>query len=156
MGISLSGLAAYEQMIMGRALLYDRLYYHHKVRAAEEMLRELIREANRESGEPLTLPNYFALASETEYVSIWGGSVKSEFMASGGIAARRIADALVSRQIYHRAACFAARFIAGLGGLPNKSAAIRDSSNGTGLFKCSGRKQVPTLLPSQYSRSALG
>jgi len=32
-GISLSGLGAYEQMIIGRVLLYDRLYYHHKVRA---------------------------------------------------------------------------------------------------------------------------
>src|SRR5262249_50057658 len=29
-GISLSGLGAYEQLIVGRAILYDRLYYHHK------------------------------------------------------------------------------------------------------------------------------
>ena len=34
-GISLSGLGAYEQMIIGRVILYDRLYYHHKVRSAE-------------------------------------------------------------------------------------------------------------------------
>ena len=32
MGISASGIGAYEQMIVGRVVLYDRLYFHHKVR----------------------------------------------------------------------------------------------------------------------------
>jgi len=37
MGISHTGIGAYEQMIVGRVVLYDRLYYHHKVRAADAM-----------------------------------------------------------------------------------------------------------------------
>lgn len=35
LGISVAGLTAYEQMIIGRVLLYDRVYCHHKVRCAE-------------------------------------------------------------------------------------------------------------------------
>ena len=119
MGISLSGLGAYEQMIIGRALLYDRLYYHHKVRAAEEMLRELVRTAISER-EKAVLPSYFAFASENEFVSVWAGHLTSGFMASGGAAARRIGTSLLSRRIYNRAACFAARFISGLDGLPEQ------------------------------------
>ena len=32
-GISQTGLGSYEQLVIARVLLYDRLYYHHKVRA---------------------------------------------------------------------------------------------------------------------------
>lgn len=40
LGISQAGLGSYEQLIIARVLLYDRLYYHHKVRAAEAMLQQ--------------------------------------------------------------------------------------------------------------------
>ncbi|WP_406698381.1 HD domain-containing protein [Singulisphaera sp. Ch08] len=52
-GISLTGLGAYEQMIVGRVILYDRVYYHHKVRSAEAMIRRLIALAEQENGRPL-------------------------------------------------------------------------------------------------------
>lgn len=118
MGISLSGLGAYEQMIMGRALLYDRLYYHHKVRAAEHMLQRLIGVATEETGRRLTLSGYFALFSETEYLSVWSGFVRSPEIDSGGARSKRIGGALLTRQVYNRAACIAARFLGGLDGLP--------------------------------------
>jgi hypothetical protein len=118
MGVSLSGLGAYEQMIIGRALLYDRLYYHHKVRAAEHMLQKLIVLAAEESGRPLSLADYFALFSETEYLSAWSGSLKSPEIASGGERAKKIGCALLSRQVYNRASCLASRFLGGLDGLP--------------------------------------
>lgn len=120
MGISLSGLGAYEQMIMGRALLYDRLYYHHKVRAAEEMLRHLVRAATYEAGRQQSLYSYFDLMAETEYASIWSGVLRSDLIPSGGEASRRLGDALFSRRIYNRAAAIAARFIGGLDGLPEQ------------------------------------
>ena len=53
-GISLSGLGAYEQMIIGRVILYDRLYYHHKVRSAEAMVRRLIQLAEEERRTPFS------------------------------------------------------------------------------------------------------
>ena len=34
-------ITAHEQMIIARVILYDRLYYHHKVRAAEAYARML-------------------------------------------------------------------------------------------------------------------
>src|SRR5262249_2166474 len=55
MGISLAGLGAYEQMIIGRVILYDRLYHHHKVRAAEAMVRRLIAIAEEECGSTFSL-----------------------------------------------------------------------------------------------------
>ena len=118
MGIALSGLGAYEQMIIGRVLLYDRLYYHHKVRAAESMLRKLVELVGEEDCEPLDLETYFELSSEGEYISVWSGITDSYSVSSGGSRSRSLGEALLSRQLYHRAFSFAARFIAGLDGLP--------------------------------------
>ncbi len=41
-GLSASGTGAFEQMLVGRILLYDRLYHHHKVRAADAMAQRLV------------------------------------------------------------------------------------------------------------------
>src|SRR5262249_5010109 len=40
-GIAASGFGSFEQMLIGRTFLYDRLYHHHKVRAAEAMAQRL-------------------------------------------------------------------------------------------------------------------
>jgi HD superfamily phosphohydrolase len=117
-GISLSGLGAYEQMIIGRVLLYDRLYYHHKVRAAEAMLRRLVELVGEENSGVLSLPAFFELFSETDYVSVWCGLLSSSSVPSGGERSRELGTALLSRQVYHRAFAFAPRFITGLEGLP--------------------------------------
>jgi len=53
MGISRAGLAAYEHLIVARVMLYDRLYYHHKTRSAESIVRELIRVTEDELGRQL-------------------------------------------------------------------------------------------------------
>ncbi|MGP0074791.1 MAG: HD domain-containing protein [Bryobacteraceae bacterium] len=119
-GISLSGLGAYEQMIIGRVLLYDRLYYHHKVRASEAMLRRLVELAAEESSQSLELGDFFELFSEGDYISVWSGLLESDSVFSGGSRSRELGSALLSRQVYHRAFAFAPRFIAGLEGLPEK------------------------------------
>jgi HD superfamily phosphohydrolase len=118
MGISLSGLGAYEQMIIGRVLLYDRLYYHHKVRAAESMLRRLVDLAGEESYQERELSEFFELFSEGEYLSLWSGVLELDSVVSGGDRSRVLGKALASRHVYHRAFAFAPRFIAGLDGLP--------------------------------------
>jgi hypothetical protein len=117
-GISLSGLGAYEQMIIGRVLLYDRLYYHHKVRASEAMLRRLVELVGEENSESLTLPDFFELFSESDYLSVWSGLLESDSAPSGGNRSRQLGEALFSRHVYHRAFAFAPRFNAGLEGLP--------------------------------------
>ena len=41
LAVTASGVGALEQMLIGRAFLYDRLYHHHKVRAADAMAQRL-------------------------------------------------------------------------------------------------------------------
>ena len=58
-GISPSGVGALEQMLVGRAFLYDRLYYHHKVRAADAMAQRLLLYAGRAREQKFTVSDLF-------------------------------------------------------------------------------------------------
>ena len=120
MGISLAGLGAYEQMIIGRVILYDRLYYHHKVRAAETMARSLLSLAAQESGGALVLGDFFSGVSDDSLIAILSGHLGSRSIPSGRDRAASIGTALLGRRVYHRAFAFAARFIGGHGGLPEQ------------------------------------
>ena len=116
-GISQTGLGSYEQLVIARVLLYDRLYYHHKVRASESMLKSLIRVAEQECGSKLSINELFSGISDDIFVGIIGGEFKSKVLRSGGKRSRVIARSIEDRRIYYRAYAFAARFIAGLDGL---------------------------------------
>jgi HD superfamily phosphohydrolase len=120
MGISLAGLGAYEQMIIGRVILYDRLYYHHKVRAAESMVRRLITAAEEERGTVLACEEFFHPISDDALLSVFSGQLASSLIPSGQERASAIGQALRERRLYYRAFAFAARFIAGLEGLPEE------------------------------------
>ena len=130
MGISQAGLGSYEQLIIARVLLYDRLYYHHKIRAAESMLQSLIRLAEEERGEGYSIEALFSGTSDDVFLSTIGGElevpvedgVESELpaMVSGAERAQTMARAIRERQIHFRAYALAARFIAGLDGLPHQ------------------------------------
>ena len=117
-GISQTGLGSYEQLIIARVLLYDRLYYHHKIRAAESMLQSLIRVAEDERDAQYSIRDLFAGPSDDVLVSAVGGELRSESLESGGDRSRVICRAIQERRIHYRAYAFAARFIAGTGGLP--------------------------------------
>ena len=119
MGISLSGLGAYEQMIIGRVILYDRLYYHHKVRAAESMVRGLITIVGEESG-PLQFQHLLNAVPDDATVAVLAGSLRTDQMPSGGERSRIVGNDILNRAIYHRAFAFAARFLGGLDGLPEQ------------------------------------
>jgi HD domain-containing protein len=120
MGISLSGLGAYEQMIIGRVILYDRLYHHHKIRTAESMVRCLISVVREESQSLTHLSDFLSVASDDTFLAILGGMIQSGDLRAGGVRAEAIACALLDRKIYHRAYAFAAKFLAGLDGLPEE------------------------------------
>jgi len=117
LGISLSGLGAYEQMIIGRVILYDRIYYHHKVRSAEAMVRRLIMLAEEERSEPFTLSEMFYDLPDDTTLGILGGKLKIYGLKCGAERSATLADAIQNRQIYYRAFAFAPRFITGLSGL---------------------------------------
>ena len=131
MGISQAGLGSYEQLIIARVLLYDRLYYHHKIRAAESMLQCLIRLAEEERDESYSIESLFSGISDDVFLGMIGGEigvpgvepgVESQPVApgSGGERSRTMARAIRERRIHYRAYAFAARFIAGPHGLPHQ------------------------------------
>jgi hypothetical protein len=112
LGISLSGLAAYEQMIIARVFLYDRLYYHHKIRAAEAMLRRLYLSS---IGDDENLGSLSNLLSENDESLIATLHVNDE---GGASRARTLKTLFESREIYRRSLAFAERFVSGVSGLP--------------------------------------
>ena len=130
MGISQAGLGSYEQLIIARVLLYDRLYYHHKVRAAESMLQRLIRLAEEERDTRFSLEALFSATSDDVLLGIIGGEIEMPVgpgvepdpaaLVSGGEWSRTMARAIRERRIHYRAYAFAARFIAVLDGLPHQ------------------------------------
>ena len=126
MGISQAGLGSYEQLIIARVLLYDRLYYHHKIRAAESMLQHLFRLAEEERGEKYSIEVLFSGISDDVLLGIIGDEIEVRVrpgpatLVSGGEWSRTMARAIRERQIHYRAYAFAARFIAGLDGLPHQ------------------------------------
>lgn len=110
-GISLAGLGAYEQMIIARVILYDRLYHHHKVRAAEAMVRQLVRLAEQERGRHYTLAELLAHHSDDSMVEVWGGQLRTTGESLDSPRSARLASAILERRLHHRAFAFAARFI---------------------------------------------
>ena len=120
-GISQAGLGSYEQLIIARVLLYDRLYYHHKIRAAESMLQRLVCLAEEErGGKEYSIRDLFSDLSDDVLVGVIGGELKSKVLEGGGDRSRKISRAIQERQIYYRAYAFAARFISGLDTLPDE------------------------------------
>ena len=119
-GISQTGLGSYEQLIIARVLLYDRLYYHHKVRAAESMLQSLIRVAEDERESQYSIRELLAGISDDVLVGAIGGEFTSTALQCGGKRSRAICQAIQERRIHYRAYAFAARFIAGIGSLPER------------------------------------
>ena len=119
-GISQTGLGSYEQLIIARVLLYDRLYYHHKVRAAESMLQRLIRLAEEERSSQYSIGALFSGLSDDIFVGVVGGELESPNLKCGGTRSQAVARSIQERRIYYRAFAFAARFIAGLDKLPRE------------------------------------
>ena len=120
MGISQTGLGSYEQLIIARVLLYDRLYYHQKVRAAESMLQRLIRLAEEERKSQYSIEELFSGSSDDVFVGVVGGELKSPHLGCGGARSQAVARSILERRIYYRAFAFAARFISGLDRLPRQ------------------------------------
>ncbi|MEJ7596258.1 MAG: hypothetical protein WKF77_32525 [Planctomycetaceae bacterium] len=118
-GISLSGLGAYEQMIVGRAILYDRLYYHHKVRSAEAMVRRLIQLAEEERGTPFAVRELFFDYPDDTVIFVIGGMLKDAAINGGNDRCKQLANLIHNREVHYRAFAFAPRFISGISVLPD-------------------------------------
>lgn len=118
LGLSRAGLGAFEQLIMARVMLYERLYYHHKVRAAEGMVRNLI-ESLKERGRAITLNELYSGFGDDTLLHVWGGLLHCDHIDSGGDVASRLATRIKDRSLLYRAYAFSSRFLSGLDGLPD-------------------------------------
>lgn len=149
-GISLSGLGAYEQMIVGRAILYDRLYYHHKVRSAEAMVRRLIQLAEEERGAPFAVRELFFDYPDDTVIFVIGGMLKDAQINGGEDRCTQLANLIHRREVHYRAFAFAPRFISGISVLPD--AEKRDARallwNGplTGLSTLNGCDELAQVI----------
>jgi HD superfamily phosphohydrolase len=119
-GISYGGTGAFEQMLIGRIFLYDRLYHHHKVRTADAMAQRLVHYALPE-GEHLDITTLYAPLPDDTVIRAFGGLIDIKDDATGqpikfptSTQSRHLAKAILDRRLYKRAFAFAGRFIAGL------------------------------------------
>jgi HD superfamily phosphohydrolase len=121
LGISRAGLGAFEQMVMARVTLYERLYYHHKVRAAEGLVRNLV-ESLRQRAQPVTLEELYSGFGDDAMIDIWGGLLRAEGILSGGPESSALAKSIKERD-FHRAYAFSSRFITSIEGQGEKELA---------------------------------
>jgi HD superfamily phosphohydrolase len=118
-GIAAGGTGAFEQMLIGRIFLYDRLYHHHKVRAADAMAQRLVHYADPDRT-ALTLQLLYAPIPDDTIVRAFGGmdinvgDAASPLTYPSTSASKEIAEAIISRSLYKRAFAFAGRFVAGI------------------------------------------
>src|SRR5262249_35854115 len=82
-GISLAGWGAYEQMVFSRVFLFDRVYFHHKVRAAEAMVRRLIFLAEQERARRFTLAELYHDGSDDSFIGMLGGTFTAHGVEPG-------------------------------------------------------------------------
>jgi len=110
--IAAAGVGAFEQMIVGRTFLYDRLYHHHKVRTADAMAQRLVHYADE--ARILKISDLFLSLPDEAMIRALGGIIGTDMPLTPNPKAKALAKALISRRLYKRAFAFAGRFLAGL------------------------------------------
>jgi HD superfamily phosphohydrolase len=114
LGIAASGVGSLEQMLIGRAFLYDRLYHHHKVRAADAMAQRLLHFAREERGTAFALRELYTSVSDDTMLRLLGGEISRPGFSGGGPKSARLARAILDRDLYVRSFAFRAIFHTGI------------------------------------------
>ncbi|MGJ4897474.1 HD domain-containing protein [Bradyrhizobium oligotrophicum] len=120
-GIAASGFGSFEQMLIGRTFLYDRLYHHHKVRSAEAMAQRLLLIAERDRGRRFTLKDIFLGVGDDTMLRILAKEVTHPAFDVSDGKATELARGILDRNLFHRAFAFRSRFIAETHGLPKEA-----------------------------------
>jgi HD superfamily phosphohydrolase len=121
-GIAASGFGSFEQMLIGRTFLYDRLYHHHKVRAAEAMAQRLVLVAERDRDRRFDLAELFLNVGDDTLLRILAGEISHPKIAVETTRCAALARGILDRELHHRAFAFRGRFIASPPGLSSESA----------------------------------
>ncbi len=121
-GIASSGFGSFEQMLIGRTFLYDRLYHHHKVRAAEAMAQRMLLVAERDRERRLDLEEIFIPVGDETLLNIISQEVSHPKFETESQSAAILARGILERNLLHRAFAFRSRFIAAPEGIDKKNA----------------------------------
>jgi HD superfamily phosphohydrolase len=108
LAIDVSGARALEEMLASRVFLYDKLYFHHKVQAAEELVRQALRDI--EGTVPAVRDPAFLLRfSDEQLLDLTDpGFRRSEESITR---AARLLERVRNRRLPRRAFSFAPRFV---------------------------------------------
>lgn len=140
-GIAASGYGSFEQMLIGRTFLYDRLYHHHKIRAAEAMAQRMLLVAERDRGRRFELGEIFLSVGDDTFIRIIAGEITHPRITTSSEAAARLARGILTRDLLHRAFAFRGRLIGAPPGLDdaitiaNRDRQWRDVVKATGDLK---------------------
>ena len=121
-GIAASGFGSFEQMLIGRTFLYDRLYHHHKVRSAEAMAQRLMLVAEGERGRRFDLGEIFLSVGDDTMMRVFSGEVTHSGISVVKGRASALAQGILNRELLHRAFAFRGRFVASPPGLSGETA----------------------------------
>jgi hypothetical protein len=110
-GIAASGYGSLEQMLIGRTFLYDRLYHHHKVRAAEAMAQRMLLVAERDRGRRFDLTEIFLPIGDDTFLRVVAKEVTHPGLDIDSPTASSLARGILDRDLLHRAYAFRGRFI---------------------------------------------
>ena len=146
-GIAASGYGSFEQMLIGRTFLYDRLYHHHKVRAAEAMAQRMLLVAERDRGRRFELAEIFLSVGDDTFLRIVAGEVAHPKLDISSPSASALARGILDRDLLHRAFAFRGRFIAAP---PGMGAEVADANRDAQW------KEVVKRLDGLHPRYELG
>lgn len=110
LGIAASGVGALEQMLIGRAFLYDRLYHHHKVRAADAMAQRMLHYARTERGRDFELGELYQAVSDDTMIRLFTGDLTVAGFEGGRAMTAELGRSILDRELYVRAFAFRASF----------------------------------------------
>jgi hypothetical protein len=111
LGIAASGFGSFEQMLIGRTFLYDRLYHHHKVRAAEAMAQRLIVLAERDREKRFEFEDLFLNVGDEAFLRLFAGELTHPRIGATSAPAAALAKGILERDLLHRAFALRGRFI---------------------------------------------
>lgn len=148
-GISMSGARAIDELMFGRVLLHDKLYRHHKVRAAEAMVAsilKLIAPVVKEGPAmaPYQLEDNQLLELEWHDVRNLADRTLTKRERGDAATAERLAAMLRRRELFVRAFAFAQD-------MP-RDPYHSEPDHGDGLGDIVGRSEDPVFLKDLVSR----
>jgi HD superfamily phosphohydrolase len=103
LAVQSTGTRAFEELVVSRALLFQKLYHHQKVRAMEGMVRNAIELLAREPGPFQKLSTYLKLADDEFLLGNWPQPTSP---SSGYDRASELVRSVLLRQPFVRALAF--------------------------------------------------